>query len=423
MVKIPDNILVALYGAGALDIQQQRYGSLVREYSEHFGTPKLLQFVSAPGRTELGGNHTDHNCGKVLCAAVRLDTVAVFELRSDHRIQLKSSTFQDLIEVDLSSLGSRDEENGTSSALIRGIAAGVKMKGFQTGGFNAVVYSDVGIGSGLSSSASFEVVIGSIINTIYNEGGMDQVTIAKIGQYAENVYFGKPCGLMDQLVCAVGGVLSIDFKDNDHPVVQKIPADFDRMDCILAVVNTGGSHADLTPAYASIPEEMRHVASLFGKSALREVREEELRANLSLVRKNAGDRAVLRALHFFNENRRVEKMVDALEAGDFEAYLGFVAESGESSVGMLQNTVAPGSTGQAQPAALALGVSNDFFRSRGRGVARIHGGGFAGTIQVYVPRDHFEEYTKIMAELFGDGCVQTLATRKQGVVGSGYDCL
>ncbi|MEJ2245109.1 MAG: galactokinase family protein, partial [Acidobacteriota bacterium] len=245
-MNIPDKTLVALYGADNLERQQQRYLDLIREYSERFEASRSLQFVSAPGRTELGGNHTDHNHGKVLCASVSMDSVATVEPRSDNRVKLKSSAFSHLFDIDLSELAPREQEKGSTKALIRGVAAGLKIKGYKTGGFNAVVHSDVLIGSGLSSSASIEVLLGGIFNTLYNGSSIDPVTIAKIGQYAENVYFDKPCGLMDQLACAVGGVLSIDFKDNENPVVEQIPVDFSQTGYILAVVHTGGSHADLT---------------------------------------------------------------------------------------------------------------------------------------------------------------------------------
>jgi galactokinase len=414
-MNIPDKTLVALYGADNLERQQQRYKALIREYSGRFGTPRSLQFVSAPSRTELGGNHTDHNHGKVLCASVSLDSVAAIEPRSDNRVKLKSSAFSHLFDIDLSELAPREQEKGSTEALIRGVTAGMRMRNFRTGGFNAVVHSDVLIGSGLSSSASIEVLLGGIFNTLHNESSVDPVTIAKIGQYAENVYFDKPCGLMDQLACAVGGVLSIDFKDNENPVVEQIPVDFSQTGYILAVVHTGGSHADLTTAYASIPMEMKQVASLFKKNTLREVGEEVFRTNISMARKNAGDRAVLRALHFFSENHRVEMMVEALRAEEFDAYLRFVSESGASSGSMLQNTVPPGNAGNDQPAALAIGVSNDFFQSRGCGVSRIHGGGFAGTIQAYIHKDHFKDYSRLMTVMFGDACVQPLMIRMKGV--------
>jgi galactokinase len=417
-MQIPGTILVELYGAESLDRQQSRYRGLLREYSGCFEKPQPLHFVSAPGRTELGGNHTDHNNGRVLCAAVRQDAVALVGLRSDHRAKLRSSAFAKTFDVDLSELDPRDSEKWTTDALIRGVAAGFKKAGFRIGGFNAVLHSDVGIGSGLSSSACLEVLLGGIFNVLYNGSRIDPGAIARIGQYAENVYFDKPCGLMDQMASALGGTLAIDFADGDNPVVEPIYMDLGPTGYILAVVDTGRSHAELTDAYADIPIEIKQVAALFGQETLRAVNEDALRADLGRVRKLAGDRAVLRALHFFEENRRVVEMAEALKSGDFSAYLNRVSASGASSANLLQNIVPPGQAGSEQPAALALGVSGDFFRRRkgGRGVCRIHGGGFAGTIQAYVHREDFAEYVPLMESLFGDSCVQPLHIRKQGVV-------
>jgi galactokinase len=381
-----DNRLIELYGINDLARQQQRYRNLIREFNEYFETPQSFHFVSAP-------------------VGPRSDNLAI----------LKSSAFPRLFKIDLSELDPRSDEKGTSEALIRGVAAGFKKRGCVAGGFNAVLHSDVFSGSGLSSSASFEVLVGGILNTLYNKNRIDPVTLAKIGQYAENVYFDKPCGLMDQLACAAGGVLAIDFEDNENPVVEKIPTDFTQSNYILAVVDTDASHADLTRAYASIPIDMKQVASLFGKNTLREVGEESFHENIGMVRSKAGDRAVLRALHFFAENHRVVMMADALKAGNFEIYLRLVAESGASSCSMLQNTIPPGDFGKDQPAALAIGVSNDFFRSRGHGVARIHGGGFAGTIQAYIHKDQFEDYSRLMKKMFGDDCVLSLIIRMRGL--------
>jgi galactokinase len=414
-MNIPNKKMSELYGANKLSMQRERHSKLIREFLQCFNDTHPLHFISAPGRTELGGNHTDHNHGRVLCAAVSRDSIAVFEPRSDALIELKSSAFPQLFRVDLTELGPRAEEKQTAEALIRGVAAGFKKRGYAAGGFSAVVHSDVFIGSGLSSSASFEILIGGILNALYNEDRIDPFTLAKIGQYAENVYFDKPCGLMDQLASAVGGVLAVDFKDNENPVVEKIQVDFGQSDYVLAVVDIGTSHSDLTPAYASIPVEMKQVASLFGKNTLREVDEEEFRENVGMVRSKAGDRALLRAQHFFAENHRVAMMSKALKSGDFETYLRLVAESGASSNSMLQNTIPPGNSGNEQPAALAIGVSNDFFRSRDKGVSRIHGGGFAGTIQSYIHKDHFEDYSRLMKRLFGDQCILPLTIRMPGV--------
>jgi len=418
-MDIPNKKMEELYGANELSMQQERYSKLIREFLQFFNDSHPLHFISAPGRTELGGNHTDHNHGKVLCAAVSRDSIAVFKPRSDDLVELKSSAFPQLFRVDLTELDPRAIEKETTEALIRGVAAGFKKRDYAAGGFNAVVHSDVAIGSGLSSSASFEVLIGGILNALYNEGRIDPVTLAKIGQYAENVYFDKPCGLMDQLASAVGGVLAIDFKDNENPLVEKIQVDFGQSDYVLAVVDIGTSHSDLTPAYASIPVEMKQVASLFGKNTLRGVDEEEFRENIGMVRSKAGDRALLRAQHFFAENHRVVMMSEALKFKDFDTYLRLVSESGASSNSMLQNTIPPGSSGNDQPAALAIGVSNDFFRSRGKGVSRIHGGGFAGTIQSYIHKDHYDDYSRLMKRLFGDECILPLMIRMSGVSSTG----
>lgn len=410
-----DNSLIELYGIDDLERQRKRYLRLTDEFSAYFGDSGSLQYISVPGRTELAGNHTDHNNGKVLCAAVSQDTVVAVDRRSDNIVKLKSSAFPDLFEIDLSELDPREEEKETTQSLIRGVAAGLQSRGFDIGGFNASIYSNVFIGSGLSSSASFEVLIGGILNTLYNGSRIDPVTLAQIGQYAENVYFDKPCGLMDQIACAVGGVMAIDFKDNENPIVDKIPVNFTNTGYILVVVDVGASHADLTTEYASVPIEMKLVASLFDKNTLREVDEEKFRNNIGMVRTEAGDRALLRGFHFYAENQRVALMVEALKTGDFDAYLRLAAESGASSSSILQNTIPTGNLSHDQPAALAIGASNIFFQSKGCGVARIHGGGFAGTIQAYVHRDHFEDYLTLMKKLFGDNCVVPLKIRMSGV--------
>ncbi len=414
-MNIEDNNLIEIYGIDDLEKQQKRYRLLANEFIKYFGNSNSLHYVSVPGRTELGGNHTDHNHGKVLCAAVSRDIIAAVEPRPDNIVKLKSSAFHKLIDIDLSDSDPREQEKETTESLIRGVAAGLRSRGFNIKGFNAIVHSDVAIGSGLSSSAGFEVLIGAILNVLYNRNSIDPITLAQIGQYAENVYFGKPCGLMDQLACAAGGVLAVDFKDNERPVVDKINVDLTQTDYILVVVDVGASHADLTSAYASVPVEMKKVASLFKKNTLREVDEEEFRKKLGMIRPKAGDRALLRALHFYAETRRVGLMAEALKAGDFEGFLKLAAESGASSSSVLQNTIPPGNLSEDQPAALAIGISNDFFQIKGKGVARIHGGGFAGAIQAYVHKDHFDEYVKLMNELFGDECVLPLRIRKLGV--------
>lgn len=415
-MHIPEKLLIELYGEKNLGRQQRRYHDLLREYSEIFERRQPLYFVSAPGRTELGGNHTDHNNGRVLCAAVRQDAVALAGLRHDNHIQLWSSAFAKLFDIDLSVLEPRESEKWTTEALIRGVAAGLKKAGFRIGGFSAVVQSDVGIGSGLSSSASFEVLLGNIFNALFNENRIGPMAIARAGRYAENVYFDKPCGLMDQVASAAGGVLLIDFIDGENPAVEPVRLDIESTDYVLAVVDTGRGHGDLTEAYAAIPAEMKKSAEFFGKRTLREVEEDSFQLELGRVRNRIGDRAVLRALHFFAENRRVFEMAEALKSGDFDRYLRLAAASGASSERLLQNIIPPGAEGGTQAVALALGVSEDFFRRNipCSGVCRIHGGGFAGTIQVYVHRSCFADYVRLMTSLFGDGCVQPLHIREQG---------
>ncbi|MFC1484547.1 galactokinase [Candidatus Neomarinimicrobiota bacterium] len=373
-----------------------------------------LFFISAPGRTELGGNHTDHNHGKVLCAAVQNDTLAAVVSRDDGRICIRSEGFEGQFELDIADLELRASEKGTSTALIRGVLAGLDEMGAKLGGFTAHVTSTVAVGSGLSSSASFEVLTGCIVNELYNGGEITPENMARIGQFAENTYFGKPCGLMDQTASAVGGILSIDFLDPATPIIHTHEFDFTGTGYSLLVVNTGGSHADLTEAYASIPTEMKEVARYLGAEVLRSVEGEKLYNSLSQVRKQLGDRSTLRALHFIHENKRVDRMAAALESGDFDAYLEQVEASGLSSQNILQNSIPPASDGYEQSVALALGISQLFFEDKGRGVSRVHGGGFAGTIQAYVHDDDLDEYRELMASVFGPSVIESITIRSKG---------
>ena len=369
---------------------------------------------SAPGRTELGGNHTDHNLGKVLCAAVREDSLAAVCKRSDGKVVVNSRGFQDQFIVDILDLSPKPAETGSTTALIRGIIAGIAESGGNLGGFSAEITSNVGVGSGLSSSASFEVLIATIINGLFNNDSFTAEKIAQISQFSENAYFGKPCGLMDQTASAVGGILKIDFADPDNLDILKIGFNLEHTDYGLVVVNSGSSHADLTPAYASIPAEMRLVAKELGVSQLGEASAADFHDKISKIRFKLGDRAVLRALHFFTENARVEQMVSALESNDFSAFLTAVAASGASSQNLLQNAVPPGSAGREQGLAFALGVSQLFFEKSGRGVARVHGGGFAGTIQAYIHKDDLDAYSTLMRDLFGEQAISMLQFRQNG---------
>lgn len=417
-----DRLRKIIHDSGAEELFDDLYG---QEQADTWGLDRIQNLLakaqsevthlfSAPGRTELGGNHTDHNLGKVLCAAVQNDTLAAVVPRLDSMIVLISDGFPDPFVVDCNDTSPRDSERETTESIIRGVVAGIVNFGGRIGGFEAWITSNVGIGSGLSSSASFEVLIGTIINDLYNDGQIPPTEIAKIGQYAENTYFGKPCGLMDQTASAIGGVLKLDFADPHEIKVTQVGFNWNQTDYVLAVVNTGSNHTDLTQAYASMPEEMNAVAHHLGATYLREINQSDFWNQLPAVRLNTGDRATLRAMHFFYENNRVDQMLAALDANDFATYLEIVIASGLSSQNILQNVVPPGDDGRYQSSALALGLSQLFIEDKRRGVARVHGGGFAGAIQVYIYKDDFEEYKIHMDRIFGADVVQNLIIREQG---------
>jgi len=371
-----------------------------------------LSIFSTPGRTELGGNHTDHNNGRVLAASVHLDSLAAAFPTEDHVVELYSEGFPEPFVVDLRLLAPAPAERGRTEALIRGVASRLSALGYQIGGFRGCVTSEVLRGSGLSSSAAIEVLIGTIFNHLFNEGRIQAVTLAIVGQYAENAFFGKPCGLEDQLACATGGIIGIDFRDPAQPQVERLPFDFLEFGYTLMVVNTGGSHDDLTADYAAIPAEMRAVASAFGRSVCRDITREEVLAAIPRLREGVGDRAILRSLHFFADDARVVRQIEALEKRDIEGYLACVRESGSSSWRLLQNCASPRAAGQPIP--LALAVSDELLA--GAGASRVHGGGFAGTIQVYVPTEHAHPYRSAMEVIFGAGSVTPLRVRNSGTI-------
>ena len=364
---------------------------------------------SAPGRTELGGNHTDHQHGRVLAAAVELDTRAAVALNGTSLIRVLSEGYP-VCEVDLRDLAVRPEERNTTAALIRGVAAGFAGRGCSLAGFDACVTSTVLPGSGLSSSAAFEVLLGAAINHLFSCGA-DAVEIAKIAQYAENVYFGKPCGLMDQMASSVGGCVAIDFADPAAPVVTPVDFDFSACGHRLCIIDSGASHADLTDEYAAVPGELAAVSGFFGKAVLRDVPEDAFYAALPELRRTAGDRAVLRAIHIYDENRRVAAQVAALIRGDFQSFLHYVNLSGFSSQNLLQNVIPTGATAH-QEVALALALARHLLG--GRGACRVHGGGFAGTIQAFVPDDLLEGFRAGMEAVLGQGACHVLAIRKAG---------
>ncbi|MFO7447989.1 MAG: galactokinase family protein [Ignavibacteriaceae bacterium] len=407
------NLLSKLYN-NDLDEQVPRYSGLIKEFVEKFGREDY-QLFSSPGRTEIGGNHTDHNHGKVIAASINLDSIAVASPRKKNEVILYSEGYKDAFVVNLDTSGPVKEEKLTTSALIRGVAAGFKKYGYKTGGFEACITSNVLVGSGLSSSASIEVLIGTIFNFFYNEGKVPADQIAIIGQYSENNYFGKPCGLMDQVACATGGIITIDFYDPQNPVIKKINFDFLETRYRLIVVNTEGNHADLTEDYAAIPNEMKKVAEFFGKKYCADVSEGELLSNIKELRKRTGDRAILRAIHFIEENKRVIKQVEYLNKNLFNKFISLVNESGNSSYKYLQNIFSPNSYSE-QGVSLGLVLSDIFIKRKGRGACRVHGGGFAGTIQLFLPEELIAEYTDFIADLFNRNSVKVLLIRDQGAV-------
>ena len=374
------------------------------------GTPE--RYFSAPGRTEIGGNHTDHQRGRVLAGAVNLDTVAAVRLNGTSTIRIQSKGYPISI-VDLTNLTPVASEINSTPALIRGVAARFAEMGCKVEGFDAYCESTVLPGSGLSSSAAFEVLIGTIINHLFFDGKVTQPQIAMIGQYAENVFFGKPCGLMDQTASAVGNLVTIDFFDKENPVIE--PVDFDFASCghALCIIDSGADHADLTDEYAAIPGEIKAVAAYFGKEVLTQIDEADFYAKLPEIRKICGDRAVMRCIHFYQENARVPQQVAALRAGDFDKFLALVKQSGYSSYMYLQNVIPAGYKAH-QDVAVALGLAEHYLQ--GRGAYRVHGGGFAGTIQAFVPLDMLDAFVAGMDAALGEGACHVLSIRPQGGV-------
>lgn len=399
-----------IYPAAQAEAQKQRYNDAVAAFAEHFGSIGEHHFFSAPGRTEICGNHTDHNHGKVFAASVNLDIIAVVEPTEDGKIVIKSEGFPE-DSIELSDLAVHPDEKNSSASLIRGVAAGFVNNGLKTGGFRAYTTSDVMKGSGLSSSAAFEVLVGTILSHLYNGGQVNPVKIAQISQYAENVYFGKPSGLMDQMASSVGGFIAIDFKDTESPIIESVPADFEKFGHALCIVDAKGDHADLTDEYAAIPSEMKSIAGFFTCENLRQLSKDDIMLNIKVLREQFGDRAVLRAIHFFDENERVDKLVHALKTGSFEDFLSSVKESGDSSFKYLQNIYA-NSDIKHQCLSVALNVAE--FSLHRKGACRVHGGGFAGTIQAFVPLDMLQQFKMNIERTFGIGSCHVLSVRPVG---------
>lgn len=408
-MKILDKTLEMLYGSDEIEVQKERYENMLKKFEESFGKSDDVRIFSAPGRTEVGGNHTDHNRGNVLAAAIGLDAVAFVRKTDNNIVTIKSEGFE-ISPVDLSLLEINEKEYGTSEGLIRGMAAGIKGMGNEICGFDAYISSNVLSGSGLSSSAAFEVLIGNIFSGLMNLNVSD-VKIAQLAQYSENKYFGKPCGLMDQMASSVGGFITIDFTNIENPGIRKASFDFSRYEVSLYIVDTKGSHADLTDDYAAIPSEMKSVAKFFGKQDLRDITKNDVWENITEVRKSCGDRAVSRAFHYFDESERAVKEFEALEKNDIKEFFRLVKESGESSFMYLQNIF---SAKNPREQALVLGLYAAKEVLENDGACRVHGGGFAGTIQCFVPNDKEKLFTEKMEHLFGKGNVYKLYIRPVG---------
>ena len=408
LIKENDSSLSVLYGEDTS--ARERIKKAVESFTSIYGEQEYSVF-SVSGRSEISGNHTDHNRGEVLAASVSLDIIAVAAATDDGKIRVTSEGFGEN-EVDLGYLDPMEGEEGTSAALIRGVCDGLMKRDRAIGGFCAYMTSSVLGGSGLSSSAAFEDMIGNIENHLYNDGEADYIEISQISQYAENVHFGKPCGLMDQIACAAGGFVHIDFADPKNPVCEKIDLDLTKHGYSLCVVNTGGSHADLTADYAAVPAEMKKVAEFFGKEVLRDCTKKDVIANIKALREYAGDRAILRAIHFFDENERVKAASAYLAKDDIAGLLGVIKASGESSAMLLQNYFTPKAPTE-QGITLACAAANSVLAPEG--VCRVHGGGFAGTIQAFVPHAKLEAFRSVMEAAFGEGAVTVLSVRPVGM--------
>ncbi len=388
--------------------QLKRYEAAVESFVKNFNTREGLEIYSAPGRTEICGNHTDHQHGEVLAASINLDAIAIVKKTSGDTVRVVSG---DAPLITIENLTKKEDEKGTTAALIKGVIRSLKDEGYVTGGFDAYITSDVLIGAGLSSSAAFETLIGTIIAGLYNNMEIDPVTIAKAGQIAENEFFGKPCGLMDQMACSVGNMVHIDFKDPADPVIEKINFDFAKTGYSLCITDTKGSHSDLTHEYAAVPSEMKEIAKLLGHDVLRPVTLDDILDNITELRAKAGDRAVLRAIHFVEEDARVTEGVNALKENDLQKFLKVIRASGNSSFKYLQN-VYTSSDVKTQNVSIALAVSDAVLEDDE--CSRVHGGGFAGTIQAFVKNKNTDKYRQAMDKIFGEGSCRILKIRKYG---------
>jgi galactokinase len=418
IAKIADgnnSLFQELYGVNSAVLKEQadRYISLMNEFNTNFSKDDVELF-SSPGRTEIGGNHTDHNFGRVLAGAVNLDMIAVAAKNGTKTIRIKSAGYPEF-QVDLSDLTIDESQFYTSSSLVKGICAKMNQLGYEIGGFDACIDGRVPKGSGLSSSAAFEVLIGAIVNHLFNDGRMSGVENAIIGQWSENNYFGKPCGLMDQTACAIGGLITIDFEDPSKPIVKEVDFDFVSTGFALVITDVGGGHDDAASQaeYASLPTEMKAVAAVLGAKVLRQVTLEQIVEKIPEIRKITGDRAILRAYHFQGDNQRVVEQVAALENNDFQAFLKMVVESGYSSY-MYNQNIFDVVHKDEQVVSLALALSEMVLK--GKGAWRVHGGGFGGTIQAFVPQDLLDKYVETLEHVYGEGKCHKLFIRAKGAI-------
>ena len=406
-------LMETLYGAAQAEENKARYRHVAEGFLKEYGDGDVLLF-SSPGRTEISGNHTDHNHGKVLAGSINLDCVGAAAKNGTDTVRILSETFHQKFIINLKDLKPSREMAGTID-LTKGILQGFKERGFEIGGFDAFITSNVISSAGVSSSASYEMLICAMLNTFFNDGRMNVVDYAHIGKYSENKFWNKASGLLDQMACAVGGLITIDFKKPEAPAVEKIDFDFSAQDHSLIIVNTGKGHADLSADYSSVPNEMKKVAEFFGKEVCADIEEKDVIANLAKVRAYAGDRSVMRAFHFFEENKRVEAQVAALKENDFGTFLQKITESGNSSWKWLQNCYTTADV-QEQGICVALALTEMFIAEKKRGACRVHGGGFAGVIMAMLPNDLVEEYTKYMEKCMGEGCVYNMSIRPYGAI-------
>ena len=390
--------------------QAARYAAVLDGLEKTFGSHAEAGLYSAPGRTEIGGNHTDHQHGRVLAGSVNIDMIAAAGPNSLNQLRVQSEGY-DLCVIDLTDLTARKEEENTSAAILRGECAAFAQRGAALSGLDIYISSNVPKGSGVSSSAAFEVLIGVILNNLFMTEKVSPIAIAQIGQWAENVYFGKPCGLMDQMASSVGNIITIDFADPAHPDVEPVAVDFSKAGLALCILDSGADHADLTDEYAAIPNECRAVAAVCGGEVLRDVPFETFLANLPACRKACGDRAVLRAFHIYADNARVAKQVTALRSGDFDTFLALVNESGDSSWEYLQNVI-PAGYKEHQEVGVTIAAAKQLLN--GRGAVRVHGGGFAGTAQAFVPLDMLDAFKAGMEAILGEGHCHVLSIRPEG---------